>query len=408
MPRPLLVDHYIFRQLAGWYASAVGIIVFLLCIETLPRLLGQLGGVTQRVSIISRSLASLIPEYVALALPVALFLATALTYRRLALSGELEIFAASGLGNARLLRGPVAVGIVTCLLLVGLRGYIQPAGERELDAIGHAVANGQFGYALEPGVTHRLDPATRLYFARIDALSGELVNVLLVRENLTITAASATIRLAPRQLVLSLNNATAVWDPESANPHAIHLHRMRLPIPRSDTRAEHIPSARDRLDRLSLRDLWQFDRANPQPTGLTKAMANASISARFATALLCCVLPFLGFVHGVPPKRSRSAIGIGVGVVEIILFWRLSALVEDRYADMAPVAHGALVALVVVLAVALMRFQRSGLGAVEQALSRFALALNHGNTIAARLGGGENQLTLRGSRLSRNRPRLEY
>ena len=169
LPKLLLIDRYVLRQVIAWYAIVVGVVMFLLCIETTPRLLVQLAGIREGPSLVARSLASLMPEYVAIALPIGLFLGTALTFRRLATAGELEVFAASGIGNGRLLMGPAMLGILTCALLVGLRGYIQPAGERRLDAIGMAVRTGQFGYSIEPGVSHRLGRESQLYFGRIDS-----------------------------------------------------------------------------------------------------------------------------------------------------------------------------------------------------------------------------------------------
>src|SRR5688572_24794319 len=84
LPELLLIDRYVLRQVTAWYAIVVGVVMFLLCIETTPRLLVQLAGIREGPSLVARSLASLMPEYVAIALPIGLFLGTALTFRRLA------------------------------------------------------------------------------------------------------------------------------------------------------------------------------------------------------------------------------------------------------------------------------------------------------------------------------------
>lgn len=355
----------------AWYAIVVGVVVFLLCIETAPRLLVQLGGIQEGTSLVARSLASLMPEYVAIALPIGLFLGTALTFRRLATAGELEVFAASGVGNGRLLRGPVLLGILTCALVVGLRGYMQPAGERRLDAIGMAVRTGQFGYSIEPGVSHRLGREGQLYFARIDNSSGRVDDVVVNHDGMTATASSATLDLsADDHFVLELNDATAVWGLLTGDPKVLRFRRLRLAVPVPDDQSPPEQPPRDRLDRFSLGQLLHFDRRPQDSAELSVAMAHASASARAAAAILCCILPFFGFVHGVPPKRSHAAIGLGVGIVEIILFWRISALLEDRFPAFAPAAHAALVAIYALLACQMMRFQRRvGLGAVEQALA---------------------------------------
>lgn len=356
----------------GSYSIVVGVVMFLLCIETTPRLLGQLAGIREGAGLVARSLASLMPEYVAIALPIGLFLGTALTFRRLATAGELEVFAASGIGNGRLLLGPAMLGILTCALVIGLRGYMQPAGERELDAIGMAVRAGQFGYSIQSGKSHRLDRESELYFSRIDSSSGRIEDVVLKHGRMTAIASSATLDLtADDHFVLALNDVTAVWAGVARDPRVLRFRFLRLAIPVPDDRRPPKQSPRDRLDRLSLGQLLAFDSTQQGSAELNAAMAHASVSARAAAAILCCILPFFGFVHGVPPKRSRAALGLGVGIVEIILFWRISALIEDHFAPIAPAAHAALVGVYAIAAFQMMRFQRrEGLGAVEQALIR--------------------------------------
>ncbi len=371
--RPLLlVDRYVLRLMLPWYGAVIGVVVFLLCLETMPRLVATLGALGDGMSLVVRSLASLIPEYVAVALPIALFLATALTVRRLAMAGELDVFAASGLDNRRLLLWPMILGLFSCLLLLGLRGYVQPAGERELDAIGLAVRSGQFGYALDPGVSHQLNRGTSLYFQRVDARSGLLENIIVHHERKIASANSAMLRRsAVSGLILWLNDVTVIWDLDSDRPRVARLRQLRLAIPFAPPRSLPRQSPRDRLDRLSLTQLLHVGTMETRMPDLAAARARASASARIAAALLCCIMPLFGFAHGPPPKRSRSAIGIGVGIVEIILFWRISALIEDRFTAAAPAAHAALVATFAFVALQLARYQqREGFGAVEQVLAR--------------------------------------
>ncbi|WP_158266239.1 LptF/LptG family permease [Allosphingosinicella deserti] len=370
LPRVLLIDRYILRQVIGWQAIVVGVVMFLLCVETTPRLLVQIAGIREAPSVLARSLASLMPEYIAIALPIGLFLGTALTFRRLARAGELDVFAASGIGNGRLLMGPAALGLLTCALLVGLRGYVQPAGERELDSIGMAVRTGQFGYSIQPGVSHRLGRDSQLYFARIDGASGRVEDVVLHHRHMVAMANRATLDLsADDHVVVALNDVTAIWGSQSGEPRVLRFRALRLAIPVSERQRPPRQPPRERLDRFSLGQLLDFDPTRDGSAEIDVAMAHASVSARAAAAILCCILPLFGFVHGVPPKRSLAAIGLGVGIIEIILFWRLSALIEDRLAPVAPAAHAFLVVFYALVAFQMMRFQqRAGLGAVEQAL----------------------------------------
>ena len=367
-----LIDRYLLRQLIGWYVAIIGVIVFLLSLETIPGLLDQLSKVNESIRLVARSLASLVPEYVAVAIPISLFLSTAISFRRLAMAGELDVFAASGIGNWRMLRVPLALGLTSCVLVVGLRGYLQPAGERQLDSIGRTVESGEFGFALEAGVSHLVAPGARLYFARAESRSGRLENVLFESGKLTIAAGSATLRWNSQdRLVLSLRNGDLIWRSDGGIPHVLRFGRFRLTIPAPVPAPRRLSPPRDRLDRFDFAQLAAHASLDSDAAGLTAAMARASASARIADALLCCLLPLYGFVHGVPPKRSRSAIGIGVGLIEIIIFWRVSALIEDSLTTIAPIAHAGLVVAFALAGLQLAHFQqREGFGAVEQGLGR--------------------------------------
>jgi len=233
-----------------------------------------------------------------------------------------------------------------------------------------AVRTGQFGYSIEPGVSHRIGREGQLFFARIDNASGKVEDVVVNHGGMTAMASSATLGLtADEHFVLGLHNVTAIWDISADHPRALNFRFLRLAIPVPDAQRSAKRPPRDRLDRFSLGQLLRFDRAQQGSAGLNVEMAHASASARAAAAALCCILPLFGFVHGVPPKRSHAAIGLGFGIIEIIIFWRISELIEGRFTPFAPVAHMALIALYAWVAIQMMRFQRrAGLGAVEQTL----------------------------------------
>lgn len=369
MRRFSLIDRYILRQLAGWYAATIGVVVFLLWMETMPRLLDQLAGVSERMPLLLRSLISLLPEYVAVAVPLALFLSTAVSFRRLALAGELDVLSAVGIGNWRLIRQPLLVGLLSGLLVISLRGYLQPAGERSLDAIGRAVKSGKFGFGLDPGVAHRLGPGISLFFARSDASRQTIENVALDGPGFTALAASATVQpTLGGSVLITFRNGTIIT-PSGDQPRLVSFRQFTMMTGARSPPRERNRQARDRMDRIDLHRLF----GPASDPGLSPAMMRASAAARLAAAFFCLVVPIFGFVLGIPPKRSRSSIGIGVGIVAIILFWRLSALIESRFAAQAFPLHAALLLAIAMIGLQLLRYQdRNGPGAVEGVLARWA------------------------------------
>ena len=360
---PGLIDRYLLRPLVGRFAAIVGIIVFLLSLETMPRLFEEMRGVKNGAPLVFRSLASLAPEYVGIAIPFALFLATALTFRSLAMRGELDVLAATGLSNWRLLRQPLLLGASCCLLVIALRGYLQPAGERELYRIGDSVAAGDFGFGLEPAVSHSLGRGTRLFFARVDPSGQTIQDVALEAGGYTFLASSARLQPTRSGLLVSLDHGDVIPPLDPASPRHFRFAHFTTAIPFDPSIPQRPVSIRDRLDQI---DLDQLLGSGPR---VSAQAARAAALSRLSAAMLCLLLPVLGLVFGVPAKRSRSALGLGAGVLLILLFIRLSALVQDHFAAAAVWLDVALVGGFALASAALALVQqREGAGIVEQRL----------------------------------------
>lgn len=369
LPGSLLLDRYILRSLLGWYLAVIALVTLLLWLETLPRLVARLGEVRDGTRLVVESLTTLWPEYLAIGVPLALFLGTAMTFRRLALAGEIEVLAGAGLSNLRLLRWPHLVALLSALLLVALLGWIQPMGERRLDAIGLGAVAGDYGIRLEAGIPHGLGGNSLLYFDRIGP-QGELEGVVVAQAGITTSARAA--RITPsrdRDVVIALSDGVAV-DDRRGQSHAVRFRSFRITVTLPATMQPARLSPRTLLDRYSFAQLLHLpERARRD--GLTDAMAAAALSARAAMILFCAFLPGFAFALAMPPKRTRSGLGLGAGIGLIVLFWRLVALIQDRFGPAAPAAHAGLILAFGGGCAYLLHLQRTeGFGAVEAALAR--------------------------------------
>jgi lipopolysaccharide export system permease protein len=369
-----LIDRYLLRALVGWFFGTIAVITFLLCMQTMPGFLLELAGVPDPLPILLDSLLNLIPEYIAVAVPISLFLGTALTFRRLALAGELDVLAAVGIGPGRLLRQPLLVGALCAFLVLWLRGYVQPAGERSLDLISSRVRSGEFGFGLAPGSAHSLAPDVTLFFARSDTSRHRIESVAFVGKTFTALAASASLQRSAGGGVLVVFHDGTVIPATLSNLSRVVRFRELSVLVESKPPLQHGPTdASEQLDRVD------FDRLfgpglNPSGAPLTRTVMRAAAAARIAGALFCFVMPTAGFVLAVPPKRSRSSIGIGVGIVAIVIFWRLSALIESRFAADALLLYGGLLAAFLIASLGLVRYQqRNGPGSVEKKLNDAAV-----------------------------------
>ena len=352
------------RLVALRYAAVVAIVVPILCLENFPTVLRRLSGVNETRLLVARATAYLIPEYVAVAIPIALFLGTALAFRRLAMSGELDVFGASGFGPRRMLLAPAALGLLSFALLVGIRFYVQPAGEKALDRIGYSVAGGQFGIPLKPRIANVLPPDKQIYFDHVTS-GGVLIDVIVDLAEGTLAAQSASLaRAADGRLLVRLESGVAVWR-TGAGVRRVQFRSLFLAMPLRIQVAAEMKPARDRLDRLSLPELLAVRRS-----GLSAARVAASAAGRLAAAGLCLCLPMLGFALGVPPKRSSTGIGLGVGLLLIVLYWKIGASVEDHLTRVSPLADAGILIACCLGASALVSAQAAGgVGSIERFLA---------------------------------------
>lgn len=358
-----VLDRYIARSLARPFLGTAAVIVLLLSLENSRRLMGQIEHVERPLSVLLELLAYLIPEYLGMGLLIALFVSVALTFRSFALKGELDILMSVGLSPWRLLRVPLLLGLLVALLHAGLRGYIQPVGEQRLDALGSAIAMGNLGMTITAGEFLQPDPATVLRVEEIDAPSGAFVGLFVQRENMTIFArhgratnggdGGMILRLFDGDIVLG---GDAPGKLSSFASMVLPLQTARLKPMRLTTRHSN--------DRLVLSALWE--RATQSGSATASRAARAGLGNRMATAAFAVLIPLFGFSLGIPPKRSTSAIGLGLGILVIVGFVQAMGAIEDAARPFAPLLQLFILSAFVLASLAMVRSHLiRGPGAVE-------------------------------------------
>lgn len=337
------LDRYLLRSIAKDYLSIAAIVLFILVVEHISRLLTLAKHVGRPAALISDSLLNLLPEYAGLGLVVALFLSITLTFRRLALSSELDIWSSCGVSDLRLLRVPLIVGCITALLVLSIRFYVQPIGENNLIAIGERARVGEYGLGFSAGEIARPGKQAIITFDRIDSRSHRLTGVFVHLGDRMFTAESGTAHYdRDRRLVLVLRNGTFMRFSHKHTERArFGLLLVTLPTDAPEATKEN---RQDRLDRRTLPELVEMVRCEAASLKCDEAgMARAALLARLNMGNFCLLLPLFGFVLGLPSKRGRTAVGVGAGILIIVGFLRTSAGIEDNFPDRALLANGILV-----------------------------------------------------------------
>ena len=332
------IDRYIFGLVLKPVTTVVGVALLLLLLDNLLRLFDFTLDKGQPAWVVTTMLATLLPEYLGLALPIGLLLGLALTVRQLALHNELEAFFNAGLSHLRVIRMPIVLAIILTLITFLTVAFIQPKAEYALQDLLYRVRTGQFGMSIKDGQFLRLSDKVTMRVQSVDTVKQQLNSVFLRvqqpdRSNLVLTALSGRLyrdasanRNASRQtIILRLQNGTAVrTNPDGRAPDIVRFDHYDLPV-----KLPAIAQFRKRGDRkneLTSGELWSLSR-DPHVSLETRRNARGRFHRRLIHSILILALPFLAIAMGIPPHRSTSVAGMVIGLASYIVLLKSLDLV---------------------------------------------------------------------------------
>ncbi|MFW2351029.1 LptF/LptG family permease [Qipengyuania sp.] len=340
------LDIYLLRLSCGTLGSVVAIVMSLMVLEHLPRLIDITNLSGHRGYIIGQTVLGLLPEYAGIGAVFGLFLAIALTVRKLALRGELDAIEAMGIAPLRWLRMPIVFTVATAAFVLVNQGWLMPAGERKIDEIGRRMAAGDFGYNLSAHEFHAIDEDTMLSFDGIDPDDGRLLGLFVRTKAGTFQAASGRLALASdKEGILQLRQGQLV---EPAG-RVMSFSTIDVRLPRA---------APPRLGPPRADKSWQGETIMALMSAGDPAQMKAAC-VRLLWVGLTLLVPFLAVSSGRPPMRSGSPLGVFLGLCIIV------ALIKsiDWYGGLntsQPVSLAALIAGAWVIAIVLVpRWQGS-------------------------------------------------
>lgn len=147
---------YVVRQIATPFALALTVVLLALSLERLLRIVQTITDQGAPVGRAFEVLVYLIPHYLSLAVPAALFLAVLLATRRFQTGQELAAIQSVGIPLTRLLRPVVGFALVLTALLLINAGFVQPHARYAFRAQMHELTEATLALRLQPGVFQQL------------------------------------------------------------------------------------------------------------------------------------------------------------------------------------------------------------------------------------------------------------
>ena len=327
-------DRYIARLIAVPLFGTLILAAMLLVLEKMLRLFDFVAAEGGPVSVVWRMLANLIPEYLSLGIPIGLILGILLAFRKLALSSELDVFRAVGLGYGRLLRVPYLYAVGLMLVNLALVGFVQPLSRYYYEELRFELRSGALGASIKVGeftnlgkrMTMRIeesrDNGTKLsgMFVRAENKKGQIVSVTAKNGQFLATD-------DPDTIILRMSNGVLVHDaPGYDKPRILSFNSHDLPIDLPD-----IASFRERGGKdleYTIPELVRVGLDENRPV-TERNESRANFHYRMVEVVMMLLMPLLALALAIPPKRSNSALGVFLSIIMIVTYHKINQYGED-------------------------------------------------------------------------------
>lgn len=328
------IDRYIFRLVIFPMLGVFALAASLLLLDKMLRLFDFVAVEGGPVSVVFKMLGALIPEYASLAIPLGLLLGVLLAFRTLAITSELDVLRAIGMGYTRLLRVPYIITFVLVGLNVALVFYVQPLSRYYYEQMEYELRSGALGASIKVGEFTTLQDrmALRIETSEDDGrrLKGIFARVANEKNQvLSISAREGSFmatRDSPDTIILRLSDGTIVQDTGNRTPRVLSFTRHDLPIdlPTIQQFRERGDAEREYILPELLRIGWD----DQKPIEI-RAGSQASFNFRLVEIVMMLLMPLLAVALAVPPKRSTSAIGVFVSIIMVVSYHKVNQYGED-------------------------------------------------------------------------------
>jgi lipopolysaccharide export system permease protein len=392
------IDRYLARLIFIPLLATLTLAAMLLVLDKMLRLFDFVVSEGGPVGVVWRMLANLVPEYLALGIPLGLLLGTLLAFRKLALSSELDSLKAVGLSYTRLLRVPYMFAVAMLLLNVAIVGFVQPVARYGYQQLRFDLRSGALGASIKVGEFTNLGKRMTL---RVEASEdkGRLLHGVFVRaetrdgRTIAVTADHGTFLATddPDVILLRLSNGRLVHNsPRYKAPRVLSFRIQDLPVDLPAV-ARFRGRGRDEEQEMTIPELFRFGGAKAVPPA-TRNAVRANFHYRVVEIVMMLLMPLLAVALAVPPKRSTSGLGIFLAIIMVVAYHKVNQYAEEMAAlgRMDPVlalwTPFVLFAALILWMYWILAYKPGGqpIGALERGFSK--LAKGFGRLL--RLGGG--------------------
>jgi len=321
-----LIDVYILRRVLMPLLAAVGIAMAALLMQRLIHLLDLFANRGSPLSIILKMLGNLVPFYLGIALPAALFIGVLYAGSRLSSESELDAMRAAGLSLLRLMAPVLALAVVLVIISSYLLGWLQPYTRFGYRALVHLVTDTQWDSAIERGAFFTGFGGKTILIGDISD-GGRTLTKIFVNEKdgsgrtIILTAERGDLqKQSDFSLVLRLHNGVrSETSPNGDATRAMTFNQLDLPL--ESIAPDPFRPRGEKESELTFTELVRFYINTPPYLDIEDI--SAELHERLVRTVSIFFLPFLAFPVGISSRRTSKSLRMIVGVLFLIFYYEV-------------------------------------------------------------------------------------
>ena len=266
--------------------------------------------------------------------PIGLALGILLAFRRLAMSSELDILRAVGVGYPRLMKVPYMFAFGLAVLNFVIVAWITPYARYFYEELQFELRSGALGASVDVGDFNRIGDGLTLRIEKSEDKGRELSGLFVRVETGSgqeVSASAETGRFLrtddPNTILLRLDNGTLIHDSDGfASPRVLSFTIHDLPITLPEL--GNFRARGDEWKEITLAELWRIGHDSSE-SEKRQLKAQGSFHYRLAEIAMMFLIPLLAVALAVPPKRSSSALGIILSVIFLVTYHKVNQYGES-------------------------------------------------------------------------------
>jgi lipopolysaccharide export system permease protein len=318
-----VLDRYMMARTLMPLSIALLIALLALLLERMVRIMDMLVNQGGPILLVLKLLANLVPHYLGVALPLALFLGVMIAATRLSADGELDGMQGAGISLNRLLWPLLGLSFFLTLAMLVITGWLQPHTRYQYRALLYVATSSMVDLAIEKGATfNRFGEHTIVVEDIVDnglTLKGVFIHRVTPQGGIEImTARSGTAARVPEDfsLLLKLRDGRRVDTPADGGRLSV-LSFDALDLPMELTGAATF-RPRNAERELTLFEL--FEQARAPTLDVKPWRLQAEIHGRLVRTISTFFLPILALALGLAAPRGQRVSGVAFGIALIAIF----------------------------------------------------------------------------------------